>query len=189
VLGADLHTLSRERLFDPLGMHSTTFHPERLERDRIAPTEIDPWRGGEVRGAVHDESAWRLREIMYPGSAGLFSTVADLTRFLAMALRGGRYRGVRVLSARTIDLIQHNQLAAIGHSAALGWELNQARYMGRRCSERTIGKTGFTGCVVIVDFERERGVVMLSNYTWPRRKAGPDPINAVRAAVADAVFG
>jgi hypothetical protein len=60
--------------------------------------------------------------------------------------------------------------------------------MGERCSQRTIGKTGFTGCMCLCDMKREIGVVLLSNYTYPRRKPDREAINTIRRDLADMVF-
>ncbi len=188
-LGANLGELARERIFGPLDMHSTGFRPELFVKDRIAPTEIDSWRGGVVQGVVHDESAFRLRSILQPGSAGLFSTAPDLLQVLAALLNNGNLNGFQLLRPETVLLIQKNQLDHIGHSAALGWELNQPRYMGSSHSMVAIGKTGFTGCVIICDFGRAKAIAFLSNYTYPRRKPDAAQINAIRAALADVVFG
>ncbi|HEY2825334.1 MAG TPA: serine hydrolase domain-containing protein, partial [Gemmatimonadales bacterium] len=72
--------LARE-VFQPLGMKETRYLPPTEWRQRIAPTEIDPWRGRELLGEVHDENAARLGGIS--GHAGLFSTAPDLARFAA----------------------------------------------------------------------------------------------------------
>jgi CubicO group peptidase (beta-lactamase class C family) len=53
--------------FSPLGMERTSFHPlSRFKREEIVPTEIDPRRGGQLLGEVHDESAW----VLMHGQAG-----------------------------------------------------------------------------------------------------------------------
>jgi len=70
----------------------------------------------------------------------------------------------------------------------LGWELNQRIYMGTCASTSTFGKTGFTGCVVMVDPEKKVGLVFLSNCVYPYRKKNRDEINKVRSALADIVF-
>ena len=54
-----LDSLLDKRVFRPLGMTSTRYLPDSTERDRIAPTELDPWRGRVLRGEVHDENAAR----------------------------------------------------------------------------------------------------------------------------------
>jgi CubicO group peptidase (beta-lactamase class C family) len=187
--GAPLDRLADELLFRPLGMADTGFLPRADVRERIAPSEIDDWRGGTVRGEVHDESAWVLQRIMTPGSAGLFSTVPDLLNFLQMLLCGGLSGSSRVLDAETIGSVQTNRLESIGKCAALGWELRQLRFMGLQCSEKTVGKTGFTGCLVMCDFGSSRALAFLSNHTYPRRRQNADAINVVRRDIADIAFG
>jgi CubicO group peptidase (beta-lactamase class C family) len=188
VTGMKLDRLAREIFFDPLGMNTTTFHPEDLAKVQIVPTEIDPWRGRMIQGEVHDETAFRLREIMIPGSSGLFSTVPDLLRFVDMLLPRGVWQRRRYFTEKMITSMMTNELTRIGAYGSLGWELNQPRYMGKYCSEQMIGKTGFTGCVIIVDIPKNRGLIMLSNYHFPKRKKSVDSLNIVRREIADIVF-
>jgi CubicO group peptidase (beta-lactamase class C family) len=148
------------------------------------PTEIDPWRGREIRGEVHDESAWALRGIMTAGSAGLFSTVTDILKFLRMLIDGGK----SFFSPSIIEAMYTNQIPHIsGQCTGLGWELNQ-EYMGANRTASTFGKTGFTGTAVIMDRSRNAGLALLSNYTWPQRKPNRDLINEVRARIADLIL-
>lgn len=189
VFSKNLETLAKEFFFDPLGMSGTTFSPDKNSINEIVPTEIDDWRGREIRGEIHDESARVLNKIMTPGSAGLFSCVPDLLNFMEMIIQYGMVKSEQFLRRDTITLLSTNQIAETGDSTGLGWELNQPHYMGTCISSRTIGKTGFTGCVVMADLERGIGLVMLSNYTWPHRKEGKKQINAVRSQVADSVYG
>jgi CubicO group peptidase (beta-lactamase class C family) len=188
IYGSTLDRIAARHLFGPLDMHHSTFSPDKIDRDLVVPTEIDAWRGREIRAEIHDESAWVLRAIMAPGSAGLFTTVPDLLNVLEMLLAGGTRNGRRILSNEMMQRMQQNRIASIGSRAALGWELSQERFMGANCSSRTIGKTGFTGCVVICDFEKKKALALLSNYTYPARKPDADAINSVRSRVADEVF-
>jgi CubicO group peptidase (beta-lactamase class C family) len=179
-----LHLLAKDIFFDPLGMNDTTFFPSDDAIPGCVPTEIDPWRGRAIRGEVHDESAWALRGIMTAGSAGLFSTVADLLKFVKMLVGGGG----SFLSTAMIESIYTNQIPHIDNQqTGLGWELNQ-EYMGSGRTASTFGKTGFTGGAVIIDRARNAGLVLLSNCTWPTRKPNRDLINGVRSQIADLVF-
>ena len=189
VFGEKLDVLAKEYFFNPLGMRQTSFSPGKTVIDKIVPTEIDTWRDRVIKGETHDESAWVLSRIMVPGSAGMFSTVPDLLVFLGMLLNNGVYKSQQYFKSDTITLLSTNQIGGIGESTGLGWEVNQHDYMGECCSQRTIGKTGFTGCVVMCDLEKGVGIAFLSNYTWPHRKKGKEQINAVRREVADVVFG
>jgi CubicO group peptidase (beta-lactamase class C family) len=183
--GKPLRPLASEVFFDPLGMIDTTFFIDDGKRSRCVPTEIDPWRGRAVCGEVHDESAYTLQKIMTPGSAGLFSTAGDLLKYIKMLIDGWE----KFFSEETIVSMQTNQIPHIsGMCTGLGWELNQ-EYMGKKRTSSTFGKTGFTGCAVVVDRPRRSGFALLSNCTWPKRKPNRDMINEVRAGVADIVLG
>jgi CubicO group peptidase (beta-lactamase class C family) len=46
-----------------------------------APTEDVAWRGGVVRGRVHDENAWALTGEGSSGHAGMFGTLAGVLEF------------------------------------------------------------------------------------------------------------
>jgi len=183
-----LDSIADERFFQPLGMHHTTFHPERLLNADIAPTEID-WRG-EVHGVVHDETAWALRGAgSIAGNAGLFTTATDLLTFGEMLLAGGVYQGKRFFSEQMISAMHTNQIEELGESTGLGWELNQRRFMGGMASTSTFGKTGFTGSIILIDPGKQAMFVLLSNRTYPQRPTSREGINDVRCAVADIIFG
>jgi CubicO group peptidase (beta-lactamase class C family) len=188
ILNKKLYELASEYFFKPLVMNNTKFWNEGYLKKKTVPTEIDSWRQRIIQGEVHDESAWVLSRIMTAGSAGLFSTAEDLLIFLKMLLNNGIYNNKRYFTKELLDLIAENQIAEIEECTGLGWELNQRRYMGNTCSKKTIGKTGFTGCVIICDLEKKKGLVLLSNYTWPQRKRNASAINAVRKSIAEIVF-
>ena len=189
VSGRRLDILAGERFFSPLGMKRTVFFPDELLKRRIPPTEIDAWRGREIRGEVHDESAWALRPAVVAGSAGLFSTVPELLLFLAMVLNKGEQGGVRFFKPETIALMHTNALPpTLGVSAALGWELDNENYMGSNRSPSTFGKTGFTGCTIMADPAKNAGFVFLTNHTYPKRRADKEVINRVRRLLAELVL-
>ncbi len=188
IRGESLSVCAQRELFEPLGMTKTSFFPERFLRNTIVPTEIDPWRSRTIQGEIHDESSWVLRQTMVAGSAGLFSTVGDILRFLAMLLDNGYAKGTRYFSEKCVGEMCANQIPHLGLQTGLGWELNQTRYMGGACTPYTIGKTGFTGCVCMADLAAGTGLALLSNYTYPFRKPDRLAIDAVRREIADIVF-
>lgn len=171
VYGGRLDAIAEAEIFKPLGMHDTSFHPEELDFERIIASEVDDWRGREIRGEVHDESAWKLREKMIAGSSGVFSTAGDLLKFSDALLNG------KIFSEAMNEKVFEG----------LGFESNQP-YMGENSGER-IGKTGFTGSVIMLDKPRQKGLVILSNYTYPKRKRDlPSGRNEFFRQVANAVF-
>lgn len=181
-----LATLAREYLFEPLQMRHTGFDPNKFPKNMIVPTEIDFWRKREIRGEVHDESAFTLSKKYTVGSAGLFSTVPDLLNVLEMLLSEGLFRKKRIFSKITVKSMYTNQLPKSLHSSGLGWEMNK-EFMGGNHSVKTIGKTGFTGCVVCIDFENEIGIVILSNHHYPHR-SDSEIKHLARAKIIDTIL-
>jgi CubicO group peptidase (beta-lactamase class C family) len=189
IYGQPLDVLADEHFFKPLSMTRSTFSPEKFSLDEIVPTEIDDWRG-EVRGIVHDESAYiAKKEGKIVGHAGLFSTAGDILTFLEMLLRDGELNGQRFFSDKIIREMETNQIPELNDSTGLGWELNQPRYMGKHCLPHTFGKTGFTGTLCVCDREKEVAYVILSNRIYPKRPPDSAAINAVRADIGNLILG
>jgi CubicO group peptidase (beta-lactamase class C family) len=187
--GKTLDVLAQEKFFTPLGMHRTTYSPELFPKEKIVPSEIGSWRG-LMQGVVHDESASAFkREGRAVGHAGVFSTAPDILTFLEMLLNQGELKGKKYFSAHMVGQMGTNQIADIGESAGLGWELNQPRFMGSLCGPHTFGKTGFTGTLCVADVEKGVGWVLLTNRIYPERPPDSSAINALRADIGDIIFG
>jgi CubicO group peptidase (beta-lactamase class C family) len=180
--GQTLDQFVEARVFGPLGMRDTRYNPPESLKPRIAPTEIEDFRGGQVWGVVHDETAWVLGGVS--GNAGLFSSARDLAVFVQMLLNGGSYNGVQILKPSTVARWTARQRPDA--SRALGWDTPSPNSSaGRYFSARSFGHTGFTGTSIWADPERELIVVLLTNRVNPTRdnqKIGP-----LRRAVADVV--
>lgn len=204
LVGKDLQQQGRERFFIPLGMTRSGWDPltrdwNPIPKDEISPTEICSFRGREIQGEIHDESAWVLRKLFPVGSAGMFSCVPDLLRFVQMIMNdGAASNGKQVAPKGLLKMVCENAFegnaareysTATGACTALGWELNSEKFMGTRVSPHTFGKTGFTGASIVADSEKGAAVVLLSNFTYPHREANADRIHAFRAALSDAFFG
>jgi CubicO group peptidase (beta-lactamase class C family) len=182
ISGKMLDVLLAERVYGPLGMRDTQFNPPESLKPRIAPTEVQAFRGGQVWGVVHDENAWAMGGVS--GHAGLFSSARDLAVFEQMLLNGGEYNGVRVLRPETVARWTGRQRKDAARG--LGWENPSPRSSaGQYFSPRSFGHTGFTGTSIWADPEKGLFVVLLTNRVDPTRdnpKVGP-----LRRAVADAV--
>jgi CubicO group peptidase (beta-lactamase class C family) len=188
ICGETLDELAASHFFKPLGMNHSTFYPEKHSIEEIPPTEIDSWRG-EIRGIVHDESAWLAKkDDKIFGHAGLFSTASDILTFMEMLLNGGELKGEKFFSEEILAQMETNQIPELNDSTGLGWELNQPRFMGKYCTPKTFGKTGFTGTACVIDRSKETAYVILSNRTYPQRSQDSTAINAFRAAIGEIVF-
>src|SRR3954453_2799827 len=116
VSGETLDQYVVRHVFQPLAMNETRYNPPAEWMSRIPPTEIDPLRGGLVRGKVHDERAYYLGGVS--AHAGIFSSAHDLTRFAQMYLNHGVSDGTPVLPRKEIELFTTRQV----QDRALGWQ-------------------------------------------------------------------
>jgi CubicO group peptidase (beta-lactamase class C family) len=179
VLGGRLDRLARDRIFRPLGMHSTRFRPPAAWLPRIAATEYDTtWRKRIVRGEVHDEKAAWLGGVA--GHAGLFGSALDLLGFGEWLLGE-----VRRDAPFAREFVRRQQLVP-GSSRALGWDTPAAgNSAGSGLDAASFGHTGFTGTSLWVDPSRELVIVLLTNRVHPTRN---NPrIDPLRIAIADRV--
>ena len=198
--GADLQQQGRERFFEPLGMTRSGWDPlsrdwNPVPKNEIAPTEFCNFRGREIQGEIHDESAWVLRQLFPVGSAGMFSCVPDLLKFVQMVMNDEPKGILEMVSQNAFaredaaKFMPAGATAAEGACTALGWELAQSKFMGSHISPRTFGKTGFTGASIVADPIAGAAAVLLSDFTYPHREQNADRIHAFRACLADAFFG
>lgn len=183
VAGQPLEDFVQERVFRPLAMTDTVYRPGEDLLERVAPTEIDAWRGRLVRGEVHDENAFALGGVA--PHAGLFSTAGDLARFCQMLLNGGVLEHRRIVSRATVELFTR-RAGTDDSMRALGWDTKSPdkSSAGSFFSSRSFGHTGFTGTSIWIDPERELFVVLLTNRVHPTRDN--QLIREARPAVADA---
>jgi len=181
ISGETLDQYVLNHVFGPLGMTETMYRPPASLKARIAPTEIDPVRGGKVWGVVHDERAYYLGGVS--AHAGIFSSAHDLARFAEMYLDGGALDGVRIVQPQTIALFTRRQL----QDRALGWQKPDGNNSaGHMMSELAFGHTGFTGTSIWIDPATDVFVILLSNRVNPTR--ANNKIGRVRVALADAVM-
>lgn len=177
ITGHGLDRLVADRISTPLGLSDTGYNPDPSVRGRVAATEFEivPDRG-MVHGQVHDENAWSLGGVA--GHAGVFSTAADLAR-LARAIINGELLG----DGAAAEMITNQTPDFPGHDHGLGFEINQAWYMGDLAGPHTVGHTGYTGTSLVIDLERQAYVILLTNRVHPNRGWGT--VNPARVIAAN----
>ncbi len=188
VAGRPLDELLRDEVALPAGSGARSARLHRLADstfdDRVAPTEVVQFRGGTVRGAVHDENAWAIAGDGSCGHAGLFGTADDvlaLGELLMVTLAGERG-----------DWLDAEALGAAlapwpGGSHVLGFDTRSgpAPSAGTRFGPRTFGHLGFTGTSLWVDPDASLVGVLLTNRVHPTRDHVA--IRAARPVVYDAI--
>ena len=98
--GKALDQVLNERIFEPLGMDETSFYLSSDKSERIAEPNF---------GAMADNTQVRA---MLSGGGGLNSTTEDYVRFAEMLLRGGEYRGTRIIEESTLELMREKRIGS-----------------------------------------------------------------------------
>ncbi len=161
-VGKRLDELLAAEVCRPLGLEETRFCPP--EAERCVPTEVDErWRGGLVRGQVHDEMAATLGGVA--GHAGLFSTARDVGRFCEAWLG----QGPPLLP----DELRRAALEPHSRDFGLGWRLCNESFFPELAAHGAVGHLGFTGTSAFLFPRRGLVFVLLTNRVYPSRDAAP----------------
>lgn len=89
------------RIFDPLGMDSTTFFVADEALDRVATVYVHG-EDGNLYPAFSDENP-EYRPSWASGGGGLISTANDYARFAQMLANGGVFGEIRLLESETLQ--------------------------------------------------------------------------------------
>lgn len=108
ISGKTFDAFLQERLFDPLGMTSTTFYPTAEQRARLVTAYSKSKETGALE-AVPARPDFGPRDRPPLGNGGLYSTAADYARFCRMLLNSGAVDGRRYLSPEAFKLLSTPQ--------------------------------------------------------------------------------
>jgi CubicO group peptidase (beta-lactamase class C family) len=151
VTGDEFGTWAKREVLDPLGMSHSTF-----DQATAIP--------GLATG--HDSAAEPIQPYRYAGlaGAGLFSTAADLGRFVAAAMPGrdGEAPGRGVLEPETVDAMLSAEIdtEVPGIGSGLGYLLDHRS--GTLVAAHSGSDVGWNAKVLFVP-SAERGIVILTN--------------------------
>jgi CubicO group peptidase (beta-lactamase class C family) len=104
VSGMTFDAFVQKRLFDPLGMTSTTFYPTAAQRTRLVTAYEKNKETGRLEPAP-PRADYGPRDRPPQGNGGLYSTAVDYARFCRMLLNGGTFEGRRYLSPAAMTLL------------------------------------------------------------------------------------
>lgn len=157
ITGLDLSEVVRDYVTEPLSLNNTHTAPE-APTSRVINT-LDPNR------FPHDETAHMLFEHgSFGGHAGLVSTADDLLKVLIDLIFDKKF-----FKPSTYKLMLEPQAESLDFVSSYGWEmyspiLDTTRLKG------LVFKTGYTGCLIAARPESNRGLVILTNSTFPKGK-------------------
>ena len=104
VSGMTFDVFVDKRIFQPLGMKSTTFYPTDEQRARLA-TAYAKNKGTGALEPVPPRQDFGSRDRPPQGNGGLYSTAPDYARFCQMLLNGGALDGRRYLSPAAMKFL------------------------------------------------------------------------------------
>jgi CubicO group peptidase (beta-lactamase class C family) len=180
-------------VIEPLGLSAELGSARALEAlgerarfaERVVPTEVVAWRGGEVRGRVHDENAFALRGAGACGHAGMFGTVSAVLAFGVAALESiERGKGALATDDDLDWLVRPRRGGTL--RAGFDGKSEVGSTAGEAAGPRTFGHLGFTGTSLWIDPDAEAVVVLLTNRVHPTRENGA--LRAARPRAHDALF-
>jgi CubicO group peptidase (beta-lactamase class C family) len=186
--GQNFDEFLRKRVFEPLGMKQTFFHPgeERWPRVVSSYTRQD----GALRKT--EDPNFLVSRTYFSGGGGLLSTAEDYAQFVLMLANGGEWNGKRLLGPRTVELMSSafvpDTLAGRQPGRAYGLSvqvITNPVAAGHRVSAGSYGWDGAAGTHFWIDpKEKIVGILMIQTRN-PNRQLDRDFENAVMQSVIE----
>jgi CubicO group peptidase (beta-lactamase class C family) len=188
VSGMPLEEFARDRIYLPLGMTDTGFHPPAEKLSRVVPTDFR--EDQLLRGRVNDPTSDRMGGVA--GHAGLYSTADDAMSWAQMILNGGSLNGVRILSPLAVLKMTTPQ----GPRSSPDWRgfgfdiaTRFSTVGGDLFPVGSFGHTGYTGTSVWIDPFTETIVVLFTSRLHPKGEGDVVPLRSkVSSAVAASIL-
>jgi CubicO group peptidase (beta-lactamase class C family) len=162
--GQSFEEFTAARIFKPLGMRDTTFHPDERLRRRLVKTYKTGDDGQSLAPGYNPfiTQDATVRHMAEP-SGGLFSTAADMARFYQMILNGGEWDGKRIVSAAAVaEMTKAHTAGGKELNYGLGWQTGNAQRKAVSVfSAKAYGHGGAFGTHGLVDPENNLVVVFM----------------------------
>jgi CubicO group peptidase (beta-lactamase class C family) len=178
----------RQRIFQPLGMKETFFHPGDDRLSRLATAYM---RGNGALQKVERQN-WFLSKTYFSGGGGLTSTAQDYAQFAMMLSEGGQLNGKRLLSPKTVELMSSVFVPDTlpGRQPGRGYGLSvqvtsDPIAAGQRVSRGSYGWDGAYGTHFWVDPKEMIVGILMIQTSNPERQLDRDFESAVMQAVIE----
>ena len=188
ISGQSYDKFLRQRIFDPLAMKDTGFHPAEEKLPRVATM----YHRSANTLAKTDTSDRLSNTAYFSGAGGLMTDAEDYLQFAEMLANGGQWNGKRLLSPKTVELMASVHAPDTlpgrpkGRSFGLSVQvINDAVAAGYRVSDGSFGWDGAFGTHFWVDTkEKVVGILMIQTNN-PNRELDRDFENAVMQAIVE----
>jgi CubicO group peptidase (beta-lactamase class C family) len=166
-----LDALLAQHVLQPLGLDigsARQFLKQGAFKQAVAPTEVVPWRGKQLRGLVHDDNCWALVGHGYAGHAGLFAAIEPLLRFGGLLVDAVNRTDNAFLKQHSVTTLTKRRA---GGTLRCGFDgkAEVGASTGPTAGPNTFGHLGFTGTSIWCDPEAQLVTVVLSNRVNPTR--------------------
>ena len=170
-IGLPLDMIVRRFLGRPLCLSigsSRQWHEDQPDfRQIVAPSEYVAWRGGMIRGQVHDENAWAWAGHGLAGHAGLFGTASSVALLGCAVLDSlaSRNSPLQSFAAHCCTAPRAGGTLRAGFDGKSG----DCSTAGRLMSPCAFGHLGFTGTSLWCDPTLGISIALLTNRVCPSR--------------------
>ena len=177
VSSQNLDTYLKENFYNKLNLKKTTFNPLKngISKNETAATELNGntrdntidfinARKYTIQGEVHDEKAYYSMQGV-SGHAGLFSNAYEVAKLAQVIINEGGYDDIKFFDKTTLDnFIKPKDINA---SYGLGWR-GQGDFIYKwafsgLASRETVGHTGWTGTLTVIEPSQNLVIVLLTN--------------------------
>lgn len=181
VSGLNQDAFLKKNIYNQLCLKNTTYNPlvNGISLENIAATSLGNTcnntmdytniRTGVIRGEVQDEKAFYSMGGI-AGHAGLFSNIDDMSVLVQLLLNNGIFDGKKIIDSEVIKSFEKK--SKVDESFGLGWRILSHETLkhiaGSYVGDNTIGHTGFTGTVTLIDRKNELGIILLTNKIHTR---------------------
>ena len=164
VFGKRLDLLFKELVANPLEMNESSFLPDKSKQI------VNSNREECERGVVNDYNCKYLGGVA--GNAGLFSNIADMTKFAKMLIN----KGAPIITRETFLEAAKNHTEGMTSPRGLGFVYVDKDYplVGNLMPVGSIGHGGHTGQSIFVDPASSLYVIALTDSTISTIKTEPD---------------
>jgi CubicO group peptidase (beta-lactamase class C family) len=178
----------KQRLFTPLGMKTTGFHPG----DDRWPSVVTAYHRADATLTKTQNPNFLQSKTYFSGGGGLVSTAEDYAQFALMLSSGGQWNGKRLLSPKTVELMSSVFVPDTmpGRGPGRSWGLSvevisDPVAAGHRVSKGSFGWDGAYGTHFWVDPQEKLIGVMMIQTDNPDRQVDRDFENAVMQAIVE----
>ena len=177
VTSKDLDTYLKENFYNKLNLKKTTFNPLKygIAKNVVAAAELNGntrdntidfvnARKYTIQGEVHDEKAYYSMGGV-SGHAGLFSNAYEVAKLAQIIINEGGYDNIKFFDKTTLDnFVKPKDINA---SYGLGWR-RQGDFIYKwafsgLASRETVGHTGWTGTLTVIEPSQNLVIVLLTN--------------------------